>query len=190
MTATATTTRALSTGASRRLRGAWRGLPGWIALAVIAIVTLAIGSIHPPPSAASVRIAHLDGIIKCPSCDNLSIADSNAATARALRAVVASDVRAGDSDAQIEAYVVSRYGAAILLSPTDPVVWIVPIVALAGSAVFLVVFLVRRGRRSPAVRGRQAAGGTAPDGHDTDQVQDEELVTAALAARNGVNRDG
>jgi cytochrome c-type biogenesis protein CcmH len=177
-------------GRTRRLRSALRGLPGWIVLAVIAAITLAIGSIHPASSAASARIAHLDSVIKCPSCDNLSIGDSNAATARALRAVVASDVHAGESDAEIEAYVVSRYGAAVLLSPANRIVWIVPIVALIGSAIFLAVFLVRRGRTGGALRRREVPAGTAPDAPRADQRHDEELVAAALAAREVGTRDG
>lgn len=148
-----------------RLRTGFFGLPGWIVLALAVTVTLVIGSIHPPASSAAARISRLDSIIKCPSCDNLSIGESDAATAVTLRALVARNVHAGESDAQIESYVQSRYGAAVLLSPTDPVVWIVPIVALAAGGAALAAFLFTRRRRAspPAV------------------AADEELVAAALA---------
>jgi cytochrome c-type biogenesis protein CcmH len=155
----------------RRFLSAFFGLPGWIALAVAAIAVLAIGSYHPPASSQAARVSALDSIIKCPSCDNLSISQSDASTAVALRAVVAADVRAGESNAQIESYVEARYGAAILLSPTDPVVWIVPIVGLCGAACLLALFLWRRRRRPGADAGVDASA-----------ESDEDLVNAALAA--------
>lgn len=175
-----TTAGAVVARPGRRVLAAMQGLPGWILIAVIAAATLAIGSVHPASSSAAARISRLDSIIKCPSCDNLSIAESNAATARTLRAVVAADVRAGESDAEIESYVVSRYGAAILLSPTNSVVWIVPIVVLVVSAGGLALFLVRRGRLSAAAGDRR--------GPVTDN--DAELVEAALAAREAARPGG
>jgi cytochrome c-type biogenesis protein CcmH/NrfF len=85
--------------------------------------------------------------------------------------VVAAAVHAGESSAQIESYVEARYGAAILLSPTDPVVWIVPIVGLCGGAAVLGAFLWRRRSRP-----------LADSGDDGSAESDEDLVNAALAA--------
>jgi cytochrome c-type biogenesis protein CcmH len=158
----------------KRFRSAFFGGPGWIALAVAAIAVLAIGSYHPPASSAAARIQALDSVIKCPSCDNLSIAQSDASTAVALRAVVAADVNAGESNGQIENYVVARYGAAILLSPSDPAVWIIPIVGLCGGAAMLGAFLWRR-RRRPGGHGVVESEGVGA-------ASDEQLVNAALAA--------
>jgi cytochrome c-type biogenesis protein CcmH len=146
----------------RRLFSLWRGLPGWILLALVVVVALVIGSIHPPPSTDAARIARLDSIIKCPSCDDLSIAESDASTAVALRALVATDVHGGETDAQIEAYVVGRYGSSILLSPADSIVWVLPVIL--GVVVVGAFTVVMWRRRKPPVA----------------TAEDEQLVAAAL----------
>ena len=80
----------------------------WAVLALVVAAALAIGSVHPGVTSVDGRIAYLDSVIKCPSCDDLSIAQSNASTAVALRTVVAADVHAGESNAQIETLLRSK----------------------------------------------------------------------------------
>lgn len=153
----------------RRVRDLLASRTAWLVLAVVVVAALWVGSVHPGGTGDTARIARLDSIIKCPSCDDLSIAQSNASTAVALRAVVAADVHAGESDAAIESYVVSRYGPAILLQPRNPLVWVLPVagVGVAAAATGLVLWR----RRRPA-----AGSGAATPG-------DEELVATALAGR-------
>ncbi|MGH9129523.1 MAG: cytochrome c-type biogenesis protein [Acidimicrobiales bacterium] len=127
---------------------------GWLALAVVLGVGLAIGSGlagagggKPTPAQ---RIAHLESVIGCPSCADLSVAESNAGTAVAIRQFVVAQVHAGASDAAVEAAVEAGYGASIVLSPPTSgpgsLVWILPVVAVilaSGGLVF--VFRRRRG---------------------------------------------
>lgn len=170
----------------RGLAGLLGGKVAWSLLAAIVVVVLAVGSVHPPPSTDAGRISHLDSIIKCPSCDDLSIAQSNASTAVALRAVVAEDVRAGESDSAIESFVVARYGSAILLQPTDALVWALPLVAIAVAAGGVGLLLWRR-RRPPSGGDLPVAGGAAGDaaaGRDAVGDSDERLVSAALSRRS------
>jgi cytochrome c-type biogenesis protein CcmH len=163
-------------------RARWReiltGRVAWVLLAAVVVATLAIGSVHPGASSESARISRLDSIIKCPSCDDLSIAQSDASTAVTLRAVVAADVHAGESDARIEAYVVARYGPSILLQPSNPLVWVLPIAGIAIAAGALGVVMWRRHRGSRA----------AVDAGEGDE--DERLVAAALSERRGEERVG
>ena len=91
---------------------------GWLAVAVVAVVALGVGSVHPSQPGAAERISHLDSLIKCPSCVDLSIAQSDAAIAVGLRAEVAAWVHQGLSDSRIEQLVVARFGEQALLVPS------------------------------------------------------------------------
>jgi cytochrome c-type biogenesis protein CcmH len=162
----------------RRWRELLTGRVAWALLACVVVATLAVGSVHPGVSSESARISRLDSIIKCPSCDDLSIAQSDASTAVALRAVVAADVHAGESDAQIEAYAVARYGPSILLQPSNPLVWVLPIAGIAVAAGALGVVLWRRRR------------GSRVEGDRSGSEEDEQLVAAALSERRDEERVG
>ncbi len=119
-------------------------------VAVVAAIALGIGSVHPSPPSATARIAHLDSVIKCPSCADLSIGQSDAPIAVALRADVAAWVHEGLIDSRIEQLVVARFGEQVLLVPTgsgaDLLLWLVPVSALGGAAVLLTLYLWRRRR--------------------------------------------
>jgi cytochrome c-type biogenesis protein CcmH len=55
--------------------------------------------------------------LRCLVCRNQSIEDSEADLAHDLRVLVRQRIMAGDSDAQIVAYIRSRYGDFVLLRP-------------------------------------------------------------------------
>jgi cytochrome c-type biogenesis protein CcmH len=128
----------------------------WALLLVIAVVLLVIGSITPSVSSAEARISRLDSIIKCPACEDLSIAQSDAPTSVTLRNDVATWVHAGWSDRRIEQAVVARYGPGGLLLPAasgiDAALYFIPLGAIGIAVVLLAVFLWRRQRRSTAAR--------------------------------------
>ncbi|MGH9074043.1 MAG: cytochrome c-type biogenesis protein, partial [Acidimicrobiales bacterium] len=92
----------------------------WAVLAVLLAVGLTLGSgalAGAGPRTPAQRIAALDQVIGCPSCADLSVAESNAASAVAIRQFVAAQVRAGRSDRAVERAVEASYGPAILLAP-------------------------------------------------------------------------
>lgn len=91
--------------------------------------------------------------LRCPVCQNLSVADSTSEMAREMRALIVDELRAGKRPEEIRAYFVSKYGEWILLSPTPRgvglVVWTLPalgtLAGLGGTA-----WLLRRwARRGP-----------------------------------------
>jgi len=123
---------------------------GWLTVAVVAVFALAVGSVHSNQPSSAARISHLDSLIKCPSCVDLSIAQSDAPIAVGLRAEVATWVHQGLSDARIEQLVVARFGEQALLVPsgtgTDLLLWAVPVSILGAAGVLLAGYLWRRRR--------------------------------------------
>jgi|SRR5579863_2245549 cytochrome c-type biogenesis protein CcmH len=122
-----------------------------LALAVLA-VALVVGSgvaSSAPPTAAQ-RAAALDAQIRCPSCEDISVAQSSAASAIAVRHEVARLASAGATDKEIEQQLVAQYGPSILLAPPDSglssLVWLLPLVAGIVAVAGLATFFWRRSR--------------------------------------------
>ena len=63
------------------------------------------------------RARDLSAGLRCLVCQNQSIDDSEADLARDLRILVRERLVAGDSDAQVQQYLVDRYGEYVLLNP-------------------------------------------------------------------------
>ena len=111
-----------------------RRFPLWTLLGVVLVVALLVGSgvfSSTPPTNAQ-RAASIESVIRCPSCEDLSVAASSAPTAVTVRATVRQLVDHGLTDRQIEDYLVARYGSAIVLDPPasgwSSLVWVLPIV--------------------------------------------------------------
>jgi cytochrome c-type biogenesis protein CcmH len=122
-------------------------------LGVVLIVALLIGSgvfSSSPPTDAQ-RAAAIESVIRCPSCEDLTVAVSSAPTAITVRTTVTHLVDLGWTDAQIKEYLVARYGSAIVLDPPtsgwSALVWVLPIVGGLAAVTGVVLVLVRRRRR-------------------------------------------
>jgi cytochrome c-type biogenesis protein CcmH len=89
--------------------------------------------------------------LRCLVCQNQSIDDSNADLARDLRLLVRERLRAGDSDDEVTAYVVARYGDFVLLrppfKPSTYALWLGPGAALLIAAAAAALYLRRQSRR-------------------------------------------
>lgn len=89
--------------------------------------------------------------LRCLVCQNESIDESNAPLARDLRIVVRERLVAGDTNEEVVAFIVERYGEFALLNPTtdgwNRLLW------WAGPAMFLVALLMG----ALYVRGRASA---------------------------------
>lgn len=90
--------------------------------------------------ALEARARHISEGLRCLVCQNQSIDDSEAPLAKDLRVLVRDRLKAGDTDQQIEDYVVARYGEFVLLKPRFTahtlILW------LATPAVFLLALIV------------------------------------------------
>ncbi len=99
------------------------------------------------------RAEKIDAQLRCVVCQSQSIAESNAPLAKDLRLLVRERLVAGDTDKEVIAYVVERYGDYVLLKP--PVqgntlfLWAFPALALAAGGIGAYAFL-RRPKPAPA----------------------------------------
>ena len=101
------------------------------------------------------RAREISKELRCLVCQNQDIDSSNAELAKDLRVLVRERLVDGDTDEQVIAFVVDRYGDFVLLKPpvqsNTMVLWLTPILLLlvGGTMIF---FLMRR---------QNAAGQTA-----------------------------
>ena len=128
-----------------------RRFPLWTALGVVLVVALIIGSgvLSSPPPTAAQRASAIESALRCPSCEDLSVAESSASTAVTVRATVSQLIAEGRTDQQIESYLVDRYGSSIVLDPPASgwslLVWLLPLLCgLAALAALVGVFIRRR----------------------------------------------
>ncbi|PWC16461.1 cytochrome c-type biogenesis protein [Brenneria corticis] len=91
--------------------------------------------------------------LRCPKCQNNSIADSNSMIAVDMRQKVYELMRQGQSKTQIIDYMVSRYGYFVTyeppMTPFTLLLWLLPVLFLATGA-WMIIRRARRYRRAPA----------------------------------------
>jgi len=128
---------------------------------VVLVVALVIGSgvLSGKPQTPTQRAAAIESVVRCPSCIDVSVAQSEESTALAVRHEIERQVAQGRTTAQIEHSLVAQYGQTILLEPPDaagfPLIWIVPIVLGAGALGVIGVLFWRRSRQFSATRAAQ-----------------------------------
>lgn len=95
--------------------------------------------------------------LRCVVCQGQSLDESNAPLAADLRRLIRADILKGETDAQIENYLVARYGDFILMKPPleqdTYALWFGPwVVLLAGGAGAVAVILRARSRMRETVQ--------------------------------------
>ncbi|HWU76603.1 MAG TPA: cytochrome c-type biogenesis protein [Rhodanobacter sp.] len=109
-------------------------------------------AIEPMPFAShaqQLRFQQLTRQLRCPMCQNETLADSNAPIARDLRNQIFTLMQQGRSDDEIKQYLVARYSDYILydppLKPGTWLLWFGPLlILLAGAGVVLAAIRKRR----------------------------------------------
>jgi cytochrome c-type biogenesis protein CcmH len=101
-----------------------------------------------PDPALEERARDISAGLRCVVCRNESIDESNATLARDLRLLVRERLVAGDTDEQVVAYVVDRYGEYVLLRPTmtgsNIVLWLAPAAFILIGGVLSLIYIRRR----------------------------------------------
>lgn len=128
----------------------------WLALCLLPVLAVA-QAIQPLPfrdRAEEVRFQKLSAELRCPMCQNETLADSNAPIAHDLRRQVFEMIQAGKSDDEIKAYLVDRYSQFVLYKPpVEPSTWLLwfgPAALLLAGAIVVAIQVRRRARQAPA----------------------------------------
>jgi len=119
-----------------------------VTIAVAIGAAIIAGRDDPGSGTVADRARHIAAGLRCPVCLNLSVADSPSRLAGEMRAAIAARVRSGQTDEQIRAYFVSRYGEWILLEPArrglNLLPWALPVVAVVVGLTVWLAFVRRR----------------------------------------------
>jgi cytochrome c-type biogenesis protein CcmH len=100
--------------------------------------------------AQEARARDISGEIRCLVCQNQSILDSNADLAKDLRQIVRERIALGETDDEVRAFLVERFGDWVLLDPpfkmTTLFLWLGPALIFLLGAFAMLVFLRSRNR--------------------------------------------
>jgi cytochrome c-type biogenesis protein CcmH len=92
------------------------------ACAFVLMMALPVAAVQPDEvlddPALESRAREISTGLRCLVCQNESIDESHASLARDLRLLVRERLLAGDTDEQVVAFIVDRYGEFVLLKPT------------------------------------------------------------------------
>ena len=120
------------------------------------------------------RAREISQELRCVVCQNQSIDDSDAPLAADLRAIVRERLTAGDTNEEVMAYIVARYGSFVLLKPPldlqTILLWSAPLLVLIPGGLGVALYLRRRGRAGAA---------------DPDPLSAEERRTLAAILKHG-----
>jgi cytochrome c-type biogenesis protein CcmH len=130
--------------------------------ALVIAFLLVAGAAHAelPPGALTdpaleARARALQKELRCVVCQGESLDESGAPIAADIRKLIRDRIKAGDSDAEIKAYLVGRYGDFILMKPPlEPNTWLLwfgpATVLIVASGVAVTVILRARKRAKTA----------------------------------------
>lgn len=131
--------------------------------AVFCIAAASDPSERLPDAGQEARARAIFREVRCLVCQNESIDDSQADLAGDLRKLVRDEIKAGRSDGEVKAYLVSRYGEFVLLKPAfslgNAALWGVPAAVVCVGLALWGVNLRRRSAEpelSPEEEGRLA----------------------------------
>jgi cytochrome c-type biogenesis protein CcmH len=129
----------------------------FLPMLLVALLTFAgiahAQAIEPMPfkdHAQELRFQQLTHQLRCPMCQNETLADSNAPIARDLRNQIFRMMQQGKSDEEIKQYLVARYSRFVLydppLTPGTWLLWFGPLLILLGGAGVVLVAIRKRSR--------------------------------------------
>jgi len=137
-------------------------MAGTARLAGLFAVIVLVAAASPAPALArssglDEQVRAIASRLRCPVCQNESVADSPSELAAQMRALIRTKLEEGESTETIVAYFISRYGEWILLDPPRQglgwVLWTAPAVILVVGLAAAVRFIRRRVRPASTEAG-------------------------------------
>lgn len=117
--------------------------------------------------ALEARARDIGRQLRCVVCQSQSIDDSDAPLAKDMRLLVRERLVAGDSDEEIYAYLVDRYGDYVLLNPpvqgNTILLWAAPVIIFLGAAASAFVYLANMRREAKRAAGPETRAAAAID---------------------------
>lgn len=134
----------------------WRQWLCWIAivwlLALCGLALVAYGSPQSHPTLEG-RVRSVGLQLRCPACQGESVADADTDVARDIRTVIRRRLAAGESEDQVQQYLLSRYPN-IRLAPSTSgigsIAWLAPPLLILGGIGLLIILVTdwrTKGRR-------------------------------------------
>jgi cytochrome c-type biogenesis protein CcmH len=121
------------------------------------LAPLMAGAVQPneilPDPGQEARARAITRELRCVVCQSESVDESNADIAHDIRLLVRERITAGDTDEEVRAYLVDRYGEFVLFRPPftarNAVLWLSgPVLLLLGGGIAF-AFIRRRARAAP-----------------------------------------
>ena len=113
----------------------------WLPLALLGgvlIVALAVAARPEVDRSQEARVVRIAREVRCPTCRGLSVAESDAEAATAVKVFIRDRLRQGASDAEVKAELKQRFGTGILLRPpasgVSGLVWALPVAGFVAAA--------------------------------------------------------
>ncbi len=109
-----------------------------LALGGLLVVALVVAARPKVDNSEAARVTRIGKELRCPTCRGLSVAESDAEAANAVRVFIHDRIRQGAGDSQIKAELKERFGVGILLRPPasglSGLVWAIPVAAFVVAA--------------------------------------------------------
>jgi cytochrome c-type biogenesis protein CcmH len=168
-----------------------------LALAFSGLLALALASTEPAPRSGSsigaprgiplsgpaldARTEDLGGLLRCPVCQGLSVADSPATMARNMKAEVREKLAAGYDQEQILQYFEHSYGEFVRLEPplrgVNWLVWFGPLAGLVAGAA-AIAWKLRGSKGNAGAPEKAESGGSGVPSRDA--LPDDPRLAAAV----------
>lgn len=107
------------------------------------------------------RAREISKELRCVVCQNQTIDESDATLAADLRMIVRERLVAGDSDEEVKAWIVARYGDYVLMRPPfrgeTVLLWLGPALVLLLGGIGVALYLRNRAHPQPALSPQEQA---------------------------------
>lgn len=117
------------------------------ALGIVLVVALAVAARPEVDRSEAARVLRIAQEVRCPTCRGLSVAESNAEAATAVKVFIGERLSQGASDAQVKSELQERFGTGILLRPPasgfSGLVWAIPVAAFVTAVAGLAYAFLR-----------------------------------------------
>ncbi len=150
-----------------------------VVVAILAAIWSYVMIATPPQKTLDQKVQDVASQLKCPVCQDESVADSPSLIAQQMRAVIRQQLQSGESEQQVIDYFVSRYGQQILWSPPwqgfSMLAYLVPFGLFTGGCILLFFILRDWSASSPVPET------AAQDGENNNRSEPDDLDEADFA---------